>query len=142
AAVTLGLVRGTVPLWAAFSWEGWKPLLRMIAPYATAVAVSSIYVYLAAVVMSLVASDVEVGLFSAAFRVFIVIGGIPLLLVGSAFPILARAARDEAAVRDLGARRRLVRAHGPGRRAGDHRRHRRRRRLRRRRERAAHPVRR
>jgi O-antigen/teichoic acid export membrane protein len=95
-AVTLPLIRGIAPLRAAFSWERWKPLLRMIGPYATAVAVSSIYVYLSAVLLSLIASGEEVGLYSAAFRVFIVLGGVPLLLVGSAFPIVARAARDDA----------------------------------------------
>ena len=94
--VTLPLVRGRSPLVGAFDWERWKPLVRMIAPYATAVAVSSVYVYLSAVLLSLVSSGHEVGLFSAAFRVFVVLGGIPLLLVGSAFPIVARAARDDA----------------------------------------------
>jgi O-antigen/teichoic acid export membrane protein len=47
-------------------------------------------------VLSLVAGGTDVGLFSAAFRVFIVLAGIPLTLIGSAFPIVARAARDDA----------------------------------------------
>jgi O-antigen/teichoic acid export membrane protein len=52
-------------------------------------------VYVAAVLMELVATPDEVGWFAASFRIFIVLGGIPLLLVGAIFPILARAARDD-----------------------------------------------
>jgi O-antigen/teichoic acid export membrane protein len=42
-----------------------------------------------------VASQQETGYFGAAFRVFSVLSAIPGLLVTSAFPILARAARDD-----------------------------------------------
>jgi O-antigen/teichoic acid export membrane protein len=45
--------------------------------------------------MSLTASEKEVGYFGASFRVFIVLGSIAGLVVTSAFPVLARAARDD-----------------------------------------------
>jgi PST family polysaccharide transporter len=45
--------------------------------------------------MSLTASETDVGYFSAAFRVFIVLGGVAIPAVTIAFPVLARAARDD-----------------------------------------------
>jgi O-antigen/teichoic acid export membrane protein len=89
------LVRGRAPLLPAFEWERWRPLLKLVAPYAAAVAVASVYVSVASVTMSLVASPTEVGWFSAPFRIYLVIAGIPTLLVGAAFPILTRTAGDD-----------------------------------------------
>jgi O-antigen/teichoic acid export membrane protein len=93
--VNVALLRGRAPLVPAFDRARWRALLRMVAPYAVASAVASLYVYAAAVSMSLVASPSQVGFFAASFRVYLVLGGIPVLLVGAAFPILARAARDD-----------------------------------------------
>ena len=42
-----------------------------------------------------VSTDAETGQFGAAFRVFIVLAAVPGLLVTTAFPLLARAARDD-----------------------------------------------
>src|SRR4051812_14892123 len=89
------LVRRTAPLLPRFHRDYWRDLVRLVAPYAASAAVASIYVYAAAVAMSLVASAHEVGLFAASFRVYLVVAGIPSLLAGAAFPILARAARDD-----------------------------------------------
>jgi O-antigen/teichoic acid export membrane protein len=44
--------------------------------------------------MSLISTEQETGFFGASFRVFIVLTGVAGLLVTSAFPVLARAARD------------------------------------------------
>jgi O-antigen/teichoic acid export membrane protein len=94
-ATMLPLVRGTFPLVPRFVREDWKRLVRLIAPYAAATALSSVYAYVATVVMSLTASETDVGYFSAAFRVFIVLGGVAIPAVTIAFPVLARAARDD-----------------------------------------------
>jgi O-antigen/teichoic acid export membrane protein len=94
-ALTIPLVRRVAPIAPAFHREDWRELLRLVAPYAAATAVGTIYVYVAAVLMEIVSTPDEVGWFAASFRIFIVIGGIPLLLVGAVFPILARAARDD-----------------------------------------------
>jgi O-antigen/teichoic acid export membrane protein len=94
-AATVPLVRGPDSVMPAFNRERWVGLLRLVAPYAAATAVTSVYVFVAAVLMELVAPAREVGWFAASFRVFVVIGGIPVLLVGATFPILARAARDD-----------------------------------------------
>ena len=47
--------------------------------------------------MSLVSTAVETGYFSASFRIVEVLIAVPAMLVTAAFPILARAARDDAA---------------------------------------------
>jgi O-antigen/teichoic acid export membrane protein len=60
-----------------------------------AMAVGTVYVYTAQVLTSIVASEYQNGLFAVSFRVFIVLVFIPGLLVGAAFPLLARAARDD-----------------------------------------------
>jgi len=93
--VTITLVRGAVPVAPAFDRETWRDLLALTLPFAAATAVGTIYIYLTIVLMSLVTSEQETGIFGASFRVFVVLGGVPGLLVGSAFPLLARAARDD-----------------------------------------------
>jgi O-antigen/teichoic acid export membrane protein len=93
--LTVPLVRGIAPIAPAFQRAHWRELLKLVAPYAAATAVGTIYVYVAAVLMEIVSTPDEVGWFAASFRIFIVLGGIPLLLIGAVFPILARAARDD-----------------------------------------------
>jgi O-antigen/teichoic acid export membrane protein len=94
---TLPLVRRSVPLRPMFSRAAWRELLQMIAPYAAATAVSSIYVYVATVLMSLTAPADEVGFFSASFRVFLAVGGLATVTLGSAFPLVAHTAQHEPA---------------------------------------------
>jgi len=93
--LTAWLVRGTIPFVPAFDFRAWGRLMRLVLPYAAASAVGAVYVSLIVVLTSLVATDQETGYFSAAFRVFSVLSAVPSLLVASAFPILARAARDD-----------------------------------------------
>jgi O-antigen/teichoic acid export membrane protein len=93
--VTAWLVRGSIPFVPAFDPRAWGRLLRLVLPYAAASAVGAIYVSLVVVITSLVASEQETGYFGAAFRVFSVLSAIPGLLITSAFPVLARAARDD-----------------------------------------------
>jgi O-antigen/teichoic acid export membrane protein len=70
-------------------------LLRLTVSFSLATAVGTLYVYAAQIITSLAASSHESGLFAASFRIFIVAAAIPGLLVGSALPLLARAARDD-----------------------------------------------
>jgi O-antigen/teichoic acid export membrane protein len=92
---TAWLVRGSIPFLPAFNPRAWGQLLRLVVPYAAASAVGAVYVNLVVVLTSLVASQQETGYFGAAFRVFGVLSAVPGLLVASAFPVLARAARDD-----------------------------------------------
>jgi O-antigen/teichoic acid export membrane protein len=93
--VTVPLVRGRIPLRPSFDRRAWGPLLRDTFPYAVAVALNIAYFRIAIIVMSVMASDRQTGYFATSFRVIEVLIAVPALLVGAAFPILARAAGRE-----------------------------------------------
>jgi O-antigen/teichoic acid export membrane protein len=93
--LTALLVRGTVPLVPAFHPERWRALLREVLPFAAATVVAAIYFRASLIVLGLVSSESQTGYFGAAFRVTEVLLAVPNLLVGAAFPIFARAARDD-----------------------------------------------
>jgi O-antigen/teichoic acid export membrane protein len=95
--LTVVLVRGVRSLRLSFSRAEWGKLRHAVLPYAMANAVGVVYGFLAVILLSLVSTAEETGYFGAAFRVFLVLAGIPALIVTSAFPILARAARDDRA---------------------------------------------
>ena len=89
------LVRRHVPLLPSFKSGEWRLLLREILPFAAATVVAAIYFRAALIVLGLVSSPTETGYFSVSFRVIEVLLLVPNLLVGAAFPILARGARDD-----------------------------------------------
>lgn len=91
------LARGKVPLRPAVRLEDWRHLARAAAAFAMATAVGTMYLYTAQILTAVVSDARDTGLFSASFRVFMVGAMIPGLLVAVAFPVLARAARDDAA---------------------------------------------
>lgn len=84
-----------LPVRPRLNGSEWRAILRETLPFGVAAAVGILYFRVAVVVMELVSSERETGLFAAAFRLTEVIAGVPYLLVSSAFPILARAARDD-----------------------------------------------
>jgi O-antigen/teichoic acid export membrane protein len=94
-AVAIPLVRGTAPLLPRFQRSEWLRIVRLVGVYAAAAAVGTIYVSAVIVTTSLVGTAEESGYLGAAFRVFTVLAGIPLLLVSTAFPVLARAAHTD-----------------------------------------------
>jgi O-antigen/teichoic acid export membrane protein len=94
--VTVLLVKGTVPLRPSFSRTEWLALVRPGIAFSLATAVGIVYQYGAQILTAAVASPEESGWFAAAFRVFILMGTVPAVLVSSAFPLLSRAARDDA----------------------------------------------
>jgi O-antigen/teichoic acid export membrane protein len=94
-APTAALVRGSISLRIELRPRHWASLLRLTVVFSLATAVGTIYVYTAQILTSLVASPHQSGLFAASFRVFIVAGAVPGLLVSGALPLLARAARDD-----------------------------------------------
>lgn len=91
------LVRGDIPLRPSFELAQWRALLAPVITYSLAVAAATIYFRLAIVLVSLLASERDLGYFSLSFRISEVLFVIPGLLVGAAFPIFARAARDDPA---------------------------------------------
>jgi O-antigen/teichoic acid export membrane protein len=93
--ITLPLVRGRMPRRPSFERAGVVGLLRDTAAYAAATAVNTLYVRMTIILLSLTATAKETGYFSASFRIVEVLTVLPILAVGAAFPILARAARDD-----------------------------------------------
>jgi O-antigen/teichoic acid export membrane protein len=89
------LVRGNAPLLPRMDWPEWIRILRLVGVYAAAAAVGTIYVSAVIVTTSLVGTAEDSGYLGAAFRIFTILAGIPLLLVSTAFPVLARAAATD-----------------------------------------------
>jgi len=92
---TMLLVRTETALAPSFRTRAWRPLLRDVVPYALATAAGLLYFRVAVVLMSLVSTERETGLYSAAFRIVEVLMIVPQLAVGAVLPILARAADDD-----------------------------------------------
>lgn len=99
AATTLtlatALVRHEISLRPSFSPSRWRSLMSDSLVYAAATTLGIIYFQIVVIAMSLLSGKLQTGYFSLSFRVLSIVNGIPWLLVASAFPILARAARDD-----------------------------------------------
>ncbi|HEU4656740.1 MAG TPA: oligosaccharide flippase family protein [Capillimicrobium sp.] len=93
---TLALVGRAMPVRPSLRWAEVWPLLRDTLPYTAAVALNVVYFRVTILVMSLQAGELETGYFATSFRVIEVLLGIPALVIGAAYPILARAERDDA----------------------------------------------
>jgi O-antigen/teichoic acid export membrane protein len=94
-AVTAWVVRQDVPLRPSFQLIEWRALLVKVLPFAAATVIAAIYFRAAMIVLSLVSTETETGYFAAPFRITEVLLLVPGLVVGAAFPIFARAARDD-----------------------------------------------
>ncbi len=92
---TAVLVRGTRTLAPTFSWRRWRRFVRPMLPYSAAIAASSLIFRVSILLVSALASAVELGYFSASFRIIEVLTVVPALLAGSALPIFSHAARDD-----------------------------------------------
>lgn len=93
--LTVRLVRGSMPLRPSLDFAAALPLLRETLPFAVAIALSSVYFRVTVVVMSLMATALQTGYFSTSFRVVEVLVSLPPLIISAAFPIIARAQRDD-----------------------------------------------
>jgi lipopolysaccharide exporter len=89
------LVRGDIPLRPSFQWAEWRALVGPVFTYSIAVAAATLYFRVAIVLVSIIAGAHQLGYFSLSFRVVEVLFVLPGLLISSAFPIFARAARDD-----------------------------------------------
>jgi O-antigen/teichoic acid export membrane protein len=93
--LTAMVVRGRIPLCPRLHDTQWWPLVRDTLPYGAAIAVNALYFRVTIIVMSLIAPPRQTGYFATSFRVIEVLIGVPALAIGTAFPILSRAARDD-----------------------------------------------
>jgi O-antigen/teichoic acid export membrane protein len=89
------LIRHRTRLRPAFDRAQWRHMARELIPYAAASAIGAVYFRVEIVVLSLVSSETQTGLFSAAFRITEVVVGIPWLVASSALPVIARAAEND-----------------------------------------------
>ncbi len=89
--VTGRLIRGALSLRPAFHPGRWGPLLRETAIFALAVAINSLYFRITLVLMSVVATGAQTGYFAISLRMIEVLIGVPAMLFGAIFPVIARA---------------------------------------------------
>jgi O-antigen/teichoic acid export membrane protein len=94
-ALTAWVVRSDAPLLPSFRPAEWRSLLREVLPFAAATIIAAVYFRAAMIVLSVVSTPTETGYFAAPFRITEVLLIVPNLVVGAAFPIFARAARDD-----------------------------------------------
>jgi O-antigen/teichoic acid export membrane protein len=92
---TAALANRQISLRMGLNPRRWATLLRLTVSFSLATAVGTLYIYTAQILTSLVSSPHQSGLFAASFRIFVVIAGVPSLVVGGTLPLLARAARDD-----------------------------------------------
>jgi O-antigen/teichoic acid export membrane protein len=94
-ATTIAVVHGKRRLLPTFSWKRCRPLIVQMLPYSAAVAASALYFRVSILLVSALSSATQLGYFGASFRIIEVLTLVPALLASSAFPIFARAARDD-----------------------------------------------
>jgi O-antigen/teichoic acid export membrane protein len=73
----------------------WRQMVGRILPYSVAVVLSVVYFQIAQVMVSVLSNSHETGYFGVSFRVLVAFATLPPLLVSTALPLLARAARDD-----------------------------------------------
>jgi O-antigen/teichoic acid export membrane protein len=73
----------------------WQRMVNRILPYSAAVVFSVVYFQIAQVMVSLLSNSQQTGYFGVSFRVLAALTLLPPLIVSTALPLLARAARDD-----------------------------------------------
>jgi O-antigen/teichoic acid export membrane protein len=99
-ALLAWMVRSSIRIRLSFDWHGWRELFAETSLYAIAMSIGAIYFYVTVLVMSLIASATQTGLFATSFRVTQVALGIPILLLTAIFPLMSREYTDH--TRDVG----------------------------------------
>jgi O-antigen/teichoic acid export membrane protein len=93
-AVTVVVLRGhVVPPRVDLGY--WRRMLGESLPYAAAATVGILYFRIALIVVSLGSSAAQTGYYSTSFKIVEVVSGFAFLMASTAFPILARAGRDD-----------------------------------------------
>jgi O-antigen/teichoic acid export membrane protein len=78
-----------------FAMREWRKLVAPVISYAAAVAAAAVYFRVAILLVSLLSTGYQLGYFSLSFNIMAALFAIPAMLVGVAFPIFSRAARDD-----------------------------------------------
>lgn len=88
-ALIAWIVRSSVTIQLSFDRAAWRALLTDSLPLAIAVSIGAIYFYVTVIIMSLIASANQTGLFATSFRVTQVALGVPVLLLTAIFPLMS-----------------------------------------------------
>lgn len=88
-------LRRRVSLLPLFELDEWRGLVRDALPFAAAATVAILYPRVGLIMVSLISNAHQTGYYSTAFKVVEVIGGTSALIASSAFPVFARAGRDD-----------------------------------------------
>lgn len=94
---TVALVRADIPIRPSFAARVWRRLFGPVLAYSAATATATLYVRIAIVLVSVIADAKQLGYFGVSYRMVEALLTLPTLLVGAAFPIFARAAREDPA---------------------------------------------
>lgn len=92
---TLAAVRSVTELRPGLDRDELRYLVREAVPVAIAATIGSFFYRAVIITMSVVAVERELGYFSASFRILETLIVIPGLITAAAFPIVARAAKDD-----------------------------------------------
>jgi O-antigen/teichoic acid export membrane protein len=95
ALVALALVGPANRVRPTAAWSRWMVLLRESAPIAAGLVVNVFYVRALIIAMSVLSTGYETGLFAASYRVVEIFIGVPAVMAGAAFPILAHAGAED-----------------------------------------------
>jgi O-antigen/teichoic acid export membrane protein len=93
--VTVALVGPAASAPPHFELREWLPLLKEAWPVAVSLAVNVLYLRVLVVMISLLGTAVETGLFATSYRIVEIFLGIPVLMLGAAFPLLAHAGESD-----------------------------------------------
>jgi O-antigen/teichoic acid export membrane protein len=85
------MVRTQVAVRISFDWQIWRALFAETLPYAIALSIAAVYFYITVIMMSLIASATQTGVFATSLRVTQAALAIPALLLTAIFPVMVRA---------------------------------------------------
>jgi O-antigen/teichoic acid export membrane protein len=87
-ALIVRLVRSSITIRLGFDWHIWRELFAETLPFSVALSIANIYLYVTVIIMSLIATATQTGLFATSFRITQVALVIPGLLLTAVFPLL------------------------------------------------------
>jgi O-antigen/teichoic acid export membrane protein len=95
-ALITWLVRSLLAVQLRIDRRFWRQLFAETLPYAIALSIAAVYVYVTVIVVSLISSATQTGLFATSFRVIAAVLAIPTMLLTAIFPLMLRTRSEHA----------------------------------------------